>query len=109
MQLLFDQNLSPKLVKNLADIFPGSLHVQDIGFHEASDNEIWEYAKLNKLAIVTKDSDFHEKLILFRSLPNIIWIRRGNCSTNQIEFLLQAFRDQILQLDCSEPGYLIIR
>jgi predicted nuclease of predicted toxin-antitoxin system len=28
MKLLFDQNLSPKLVNRLADLFPGSCHVQ---------------------------------------------------------------------------------
>lgn len=29
--LLFDQNLSPRLVASLADIYPGSLHVDAIG------------------------------------------------------------------------------
>ena len=31
MKLLFDQNLSPKLVNRLADLFPGSGHVQSVG------------------------------------------------------------------------------
>jgi predicted nuclease of predicted toxin-antitoxin system len=31
MKLLFDQNLSPKLVRRLADLFPDSSHVQAVG------------------------------------------------------------------------------
>jgi predicted nuclease of predicted toxin-antitoxin system len=37
MRLLFDQNLSRKLVKRLADIFPDSSHVQLHGLPEADD------------------------------------------------------------------------
>ena len=42
MKLLFDQNLSPKLVTRLADLFPGSLHVQSAGLDQADDEKIWE-------------------------------------------------------------------
>ena len=42
MRLLFDQNLSHKLVKRLADVFPDSLHVRDIGMRSASDPVICE-------------------------------------------------------------------
>lgn len=31
MKLIFDQNLSPKLVNRLVDLFPGSSHVQTEG------------------------------------------------------------------------------
>ncbi len=46
MKLLFDQNLSPRLVHSLADIYAGSVHVRGIGMREAEDAAIWEYAKL---------------------------------------------------------------
>ena len=54
MKLLFDQNVSPKLVNRLADVFPGSGHVQSAGLDYAGDDQIWEYARLNGFAIVTK-------------------------------------------------------
>ena len=55
MKLLFDQNLSPKLVNRLADLFPDSTHVQSAGLDCADDNQIWEHARLNGFAIVSKD------------------------------------------------------
>ena len=44
MRLLFDQNLSRKLFKRLADIFPEASHVQFHGLAEKTDIEIWEFA-----------------------------------------------------------------
>lgn len=37
MKLLFDQNLSPRLPRLLADIYPDSVHVRDVGLREADD------------------------------------------------------------------------
>ena len=47
MKLLFDENLSPKLVASLADIYPDSNHVHRVGLGGATDNEVWEYALKN--------------------------------------------------------------
>ena len=41
MKLLFDQNLSPRLVKLLADIFPDANHVFPLGLDESEDTEVW--------------------------------------------------------------------
>jgi len=38
--LLFDQNLSPRLVERLADLLP-STHVSLVGLERASDQELW--------------------------------------------------------------------
>ncbi|MCP5103312.1 MAG: hypothetical protein GY950_08035, partial [bacterium] len=40
MKLLLDQNISPRLVKKLNDIYPGSLHVQDVNLDRAQDSEL---------------------------------------------------------------------
>ena len=58
MKLLFDQNLSPRLPRLLSDIYADSVHVRDIGLRDADDVVIWEYAKANGYAIVSKDSTF---------------------------------------------------
>jgi predicted nuclease of predicted toxin-antitoxin system len=47
MKLLFDENLSPKMVAALADIFPDSAHVDRIGLGGGSDDNVWRYAKDN--------------------------------------------------------------
>lgn len=65
MKLLFDQNLSPRLPRRLADLYPDSLHVREIGLRKATDTEIWEYAKQSGLAIVSKDADFQQRSLLY--------------------------------------------
>jgi hypothetical protein len=37
VKLLFDENLSPKLPCLLADLFPDSLHVRDVGMKATDD------------------------------------------------------------------------
>ena len=93
--LLFDQNLSPKLVQRLGDIFPGSVHVSLAGLAEALDRTVWEYARANSLVLVSKDADFSELGVLLGFPPKVIWIRRGNCSTSDIEQLLRENRATI--------------
>jgi predicted nuclease of predicted toxin-antitoxin system len=89
MKLLFDQNISRRLVFTLADIFTGSVHVREIGLRDAEDSEIWAYAKLHGFAIVSKDSDFQQRSLLYGSPPKFIWLRMGNCSVETIEDLLR--------------------
>ena len=96
--LLFDQNLSPRLVGQLADIYPGSVHVSMVGLDTASDKVVWEYARQQDYMITTKDADFSELGLLWGFPPKIVWIRRGNCSTNEIENLLRSNYDAIVAL-----------
>jgi predicted nuclease of predicted toxin-antitoxin system len=56
MKLLFDQNISHRLVRRLADIYPDSIHVREVGLRDAGDAEIWEYARLKGFTIVSKHS-----------------------------------------------------
>ena len=55
MRVLLDQNLSPSIKSSLQDIFPDTLHVQDIGLSEAEDLDVWRYAGEHELTIVSKD------------------------------------------------------
>lgn len=89
MKLLFDENLSPKMVLALADIFPDSAHVDRIGLGGSSDDEVWHYAKANGFMLVSKDADFYEKSMLYGHPPKVIWIKRGNCTNRQIQLLLR--------------------
>ena len=89
MKLLFDQNLSPRLPRILTDIYPESAHVRAIGMRDATDTAIWEYAKTNDFVIVSKDSDFQARSLLYGSPPKFIWLRVGNCPIKPIEELLR--------------------
>ena len=109
MKLLFDQNLSPKLVSRLADVYPGSDHVADVGLAQAMDRDVWSHAAQSALAIVSKDSDFSEMSVLRGFPPNVVWIRRGNCSTAEIEALLRDNRDAIERLgEGPDTGVLML-
>ena len=58
MKLLFDQNISYRILKKIGEDFPGPAHVTRTGLNRPSDLQIWEYAKTNGFIIVTFDEDF---------------------------------------------------
>ncbi|NNN07494.1 MAG: DUF5615 family PIN-like protein [Elusimicrobia bacterium] len=92
MKLLFDENLSPRLTSLLADVYPDSLHVREVGLRSAADTDIWNYAARHHLTIISKDDDFHQRSFLSGPPPKVVWIRLGNCSTAQIAALLRLRR-----------------
>ena len=89
MKLPFDQNISYRLVRRLADIYPDSIHVREVGLRDADDADIWEYAKLNGFTVVSKDADFQQRSLLYGHPPKFIWLRAGNCPVQVIETLLR--------------------
>jgi predicted nuclease of predicted toxin-antitoxin system len=96
MKLLFDHNLPPRLVTALKNLYPNSQHVRQIGMITADDAAIWSYAQEHKMIMVSKDSDFYHLSMLLGPPPKVIWIRLGNCTTVQIQNLLQARHADIL-------------
>jgi len=59
--------------------------------------------------IVSKDSDFNDLLLLRGYPPFVVWVRRGNCSTSEIEMLLRDKRTKIERLPESGNGLLVIQ
>ena len=76
MKLLFDENLSRKLVVRLAELYPESAHVVEFGLLESADREIWEFAKARDFVIVSTDSDFYELATTIGPPPKLVWVRR---------------------------------
>lgn len=99
MKLLFDQNLSSKLVERLADIFPGSEHVSSVGLDRAIDEEVFAHALRGGHAVVSKDSDFAEMAQLRQAFPRVVWLRLGNRSTGEIEAALRTHREAMEELE----------
>lgn len=58
MKLLLDENLSPRLLRQIDDLFANSIHVRSVGLKQRPDREIWEFARSNGFAILTADADF---------------------------------------------------
>lgn len=46
-------------------------------------------------AVASRDSDFHDRALLYGPPPKLVWIRRGNCSTRDIEALLLRHRTDL--------------
>jgi predicted nuclease of predicted toxin-antitoxin system len=99
VRLLLDQNLSPRLLTALADLYPGSTHVREVGLQAADDDTVWQYAAEHGFAIVSKDADFHERSFVYGHPPKVVWLRRGNCSTDEIAGLLRAHHTDLLALE----------
>ena len=89
MKLLFDENLSFRLVTALADIYPDSAHVREVGLLGAEDRHVWTYAAENGFLLASKDTDFYERSLVFGALPKIIWLRIGNSTVKETVALLR--------------------
>lgn len=107
MKLLLDENLSRRLVEALAARYPGSAHVTVCGLEAADDAAVWKYAADNGFTVVTKDTDFHQRCFLYGAPPKVIWIRLGNCSTNDVAQLL-ADRSAELAAFASDPDAALL-
>jgi len=55
VKLLFDHNLSRRLVPKLADLFPASAQAGQVGLATAQDSAVWDFARAKGFAIVTLD------------------------------------------------------
>lgn len=84
VRLLLDENLSPALVPALDSVFPGTVHVRDIGLLGATDAAIWSFALENNYCIVSRDANFFERARLIRPAPRLIFIQGGNRSTRAL-------------------------
>ncbi len=104
MKLLLDQNLSPRLVHTLADLHPECIHVREVGLETSDDQDVWIYARDHQLTVVSKDADFRQLAFLRGAPPKAIWIRRGNCSTRDIEAILREYHADILAFEMDVEG-----
>lgn len=107
MKLLLDENLSRRLVLALEALYPGSSQVGEIGLERADDDAIWRHAREHGFAIVTKDADFAERGLAEGPPPKVVWIRRGNCSTREIEALLREYRNDLLAFESDTSTALL--
>ena len=89
MKLLFDENLSYRLVRLIADVFPGSEQVKRVGLLRRTDKAIWEYARQHDFCIVTQDDDFAELSMLRGAPPFVLLLRTGNRSTSELAEVLR--------------------
>ncbi|MDQ4099413.1 MAG: DUF5615 family PIN-like protein [Chloroflexota bacterium] len=108
MKVLFDQNLSFRLVQLLADVYPDAIHVQQVGLQEADDIRIWSYASEHNLIIISKDSDFHHLSLLHGQPPKTVWLRLGNAPTSTIAVVVLRQHELLMRHFTEDPHAAIL-
>jgi len=112
MKLLFDQNISFRVIKGIKNLYPEAKQVRELQLENFTDHDVWQYAKNYNFAIVTFDSDFYDLNLVHGSPPKIIWLRVGNTSTDSLINLFNKNHDLIEDFlfnpDYSEVGCLEI-
>ena len=73
--------------------------MRTLGLRDADDSKVWEYARINGFAIISKDSDFQQRSLLYGSPPKFIWLRVGNCPFKTVEELLRRHSAAIHTFD----------
>ena len=90
MRVLLDQNLSPKLIQKLADVFPELESVYDHGLIDSSDSFIFDWARRAEVsAVISADRDFVRLAERFGSPPKAILIDRCDFPSRIVEQLLR--------------------
>lgn len=88
---LFDENL-PR-VPSLQTRLPVT-HALDLG-SRLTDSQLWTHAQQNDLAIVTKDADFFQRIVLGAPPPHVIHLRVGNMRRRDFAAWLERIWPQI--------------
>ncbi|MCL1932483.1 MAG: DUF5615 family PIN-like protein [Candidatus Azobacteroides sp.] len=109
MKLLFDQNISFRVLRLLPDDFSDCRHVRSVGLNDCNDAKIWQYAKQNGFTIVTFDADFFDISVLRGFPPKIVWFCTGNLTTFEIaERIILNHANIVSFIDNPDQGCLEI-
>jgi predicted nuclease of predicted toxin-antitoxin system len=110
MKLLFDENLSRRLVELVQELLPGSVHVTQVGLSRGtSDREIWDYAKRNGFAIITADRDFVMMANALGPPPKVIILENCDYPTSVGARLISASAIRISEFARNDHPLLILR
>lgn len=104
MRLLFDQNISFRIISKIETNFPEAKQVRQLRIENYSDVEIWKFAKENEFTIVTFDADFFDLSNLKGHPPKIIWLRFGNTKTDFLADIINS-RNSIIKDFISSDAY----
>ena len=108
MKLLLDENLSDRVIPRVIDLYPNSEHVKTLSLTSTDDALIWEYAKANGFVIVSKDSDFYQRSLLYTHPTKFIYLRIGNSSTSKVVQILRDNFDVMIQFAASTTESILV-
>lgn len=96
------------MVPRLSNEFPGSAHVAEVDLSEATDRQIWEFAREHGYAILSKDSDFRQLAFLLGPPPKAMGLRVGNASTSDILAILREQQEVMKAFEGSDEEALLV-
>jgi len=113
VKLLFDQNISFRIIAKIAAAFPEAKQVRQLQIENSSDIFLWSFARNNGYTIITFDSDFFDISSIKGHPPKIIWLRFGNTTTDNIAEVIntraEIIKEFISDVKFSETACLEIR
>ena len=89
--LLFDQNLPSRL--RFAPHLP-LVPLSDLGLNP-TDTELWDFARQQRLVIVSKDADFSERIITSTPPPWVVHVNLGNLRRSEFHIRLARAWPQV--------------
>jgi predicted nuclease of predicted toxin-antitoxin system len=90
VRLLFDENLSERLLQPLAELFPASAHIGNLTHAGTTDRHLWDLARSGAFILTTRDEDFVGMSVLQESPPKVLWLNVGRSRNAVIAALLQS-------------------
>ncbi len=110
MKFLLDENLSPRLINRLDQLFPGLTHVSRETLGRSDDIVIFEWAKANEFGVITTDADFVELGQRLGWPPKIIHLKHCDQPLRIIEDLLRRNAVRITEFAKDvRVGLLVLR
>ena len=93
----------------MAEAFPGTTSVYEVGLHGQPDTAIWDYAAAQGFVIVSKDDDFRQLSFFRGQPPKVVWLLVGNAGTDLVANLLLRSRDIVIAFaDRTEDALLTL-
>jgi predicted nuclease of predicted toxin-antitoxin system len=83
-------------------------HMRDVG--EAwTDTQIWRYAQERDLVIVSKDTDFSDRVLVTGAPPRVVHVRLGNMRMADLHGLISRLWPQIVELSATNRLVTVYR
>ena len=99
MRIWVDAQMSPAIAAWISSNYAVSaIAIRDLGLRDAKDKEIFEAARQEKAAVMTKDSDFLLLLDQLGPPPQVIWVTCGNTSNVRLKEVLTNTLPKALDL-----------
>ncbi len=88
MNVLIDENLSPRLKRFFKERGHEAMHVSDVGLVGAKDSEVWAFTISNVAVLITQDADFDSRPSA-NSAGSVVRLTLGNAATPEVLAWLQ--------------------